>query len=90
MKKETPLAEKTKKKGPKSLKDRVHKHLSDKNDVITDEDLKNIKIGEEAFTEDAAARQTLAEDLKKSDELTDAIEDRKVTSPWNILTEDDK
>lgn len=84
------MKQEIKKKGPRSLKDRIHKHLADKNDIITDEDLRNIKIGEEAFTEDANARQALAEDLKKSKELTDAIEETKIISPWNILTEDDK
>lgn len=79
-----------KKKGPKSLKDRIHKHIADKNDIITDEDLRNVKIGEDAFKEDANARQVLAEDLKKSNEFTDAIEERKATSPWTILTEEDK
>ncbi len=91
MKEETIPAQKTpRKKGPKSLKDRVHKHLADKNDVITEEDLKNVKVGEEAFREDDAAKQTLSEDLKKGDELTEAVEERKITSPWNILSQEDK
>lgn len=91
MKQQTAATPKTpRKKGPQGLKDRVHKHLTDKNDVITEEDLKNVKVGEEAFTEEETARQTLAEDLRKNEELTDAIEDRKTTSSWDILSEEDK
>jgi hypothetical protein len=91
MKQDTNLTQKTpKRKGPKSLKDRIHKHLADQNDIITEDDLRNVKIGEDAFREDANAKQALAEDLKKNAELTEAIGERKVTSPWNILTEEDK
>lgn len=31
-------------KGLKTLKDRVKKHLADKNDVITEDDIKNINV----------------------------------------------
>jgi hypothetical protein len=72
----------TKQKGTKSLKDRVHQHLNDKNDVITEEDMKNIKVGEEA-PEDPEA-------IKGADKLADAINEKKQTSPWAILSEEDK
>ena len=72
----------TKQKGTKSLKDRVHKHLNDKNDVITEEDIKNIKVGEDTVEDPEAS--------ESADKLADAIREKKQTSPWTILSEEDK
>lgn len=63
----------------KTLKERIQKHLTDKNDVITEEDIKNVKIGEET-TEEKTAAETDAEIIEKA----------KITSPWNVLSEEDK
>lgn len=70
----------SRKKVSKSLKARIQKHLTDKNDVITDEDIKNIKVGEE----------TTDEDQKSAKEMATAINQKKATSPWTILSEEDK
>jgi len=75
----------TKKKGTKSLKDRVHQHLNDKNDIITDEDIKNIKVGEESVEEEPE----LKEDIKDAEELARAIKEKKQSTPWTILGEED-
>jgi hypothetical protein len=72
----------TKQKGTKALKDRVHKHLNDKNDVITEEDMKNIKVGEETVEETEA--------IKNADKLAKVLDERKQSSPWNLLSEEDK
>jgi hypothetical protein len=72
----------TKQKGTKSLKDRVHQHLNDKNDVITEQDMKNIKVGDESPEEPKA--------IEDADKLADAIKERKQTSPWSLLSEEDK
>ena len=69
----------TKTKGTKALKDRVHQHLNDKNDIITDEDMKNIKVGEEPESGDT----------QDADKLADAIKEKKQSSPWTILGEED-
>jgi hypothetical protein len=66
-------------KGSKSLKARVQKHLKDKNDVITEEDMKNIKVGAEENDEDPENAKALAESLQK----------KKVTTPWDVLTDND-
>jgi hypothetical protein len=66
-------------KGTRSLKDRVQKHLKDKNDIITEEDLKNIKVGSDVYEEDPEAAKELAESLEK----------KKVATPWDILDDDD-
>ena len=64
----------------KDLKARIQKHITDKNDVITDDDIKNVKVGEE----------TNEEDQNNAKDIADAIEEKKKTSPWTILSEEDK
>ena len=76
--KQTNPDDKLPKKGAKALKDRVNKHLKDKNDIITDEDMKNINVGEDI------------DDSKAAEDLAKVLEEKKQTSPWNILSEEDK
>jgi hypothetical protein len=71
----------TQKKVSKTLKARIQKHITDKNDVITDDDIKNVKVGVESGSE---------EEQKSAKELADAIKTKKQTSPWTILSEEDK
>jgi hypothetical protein len=80
MKQERKPEEKTSQKDPKNLKEKVRKHISDKNDVITEEDMKNITVGEDKTNENTGQ----AEDLAKT------LEQKKITSPWSILSEEDK
>jgi hypothetical protein len=75
----------TKKKGTKNLKDRVHQHLNDKNDVITEEDMKNIQVGEESIEQEPDSK----EDLKEADELAKSIKEKKQSTPWTIMGEED-
>ena len=75
----------TKKKGTKALKDRVHQHLNDKNDIITEDDIKNINVGEESVEEEPE----LKEGIKDADKLANAINEKKQSTPWNILGEED-
>ena len=65
------------KKG-KSLKERVKRHLNDKNDVITEQDLKDVTVGVEAV------------DLNNPEEPTILAEDvppKKTITPWDIVGE---
>ena len=75
----------TKKKGTKTLKDRVHQHLNDKNDIITEEDMKNIKIGEESVEEEPETK----ENLEEAHKLAESINEKKQSTPWTILGEED-
>ncbi len=75
----------TKNKRTKALKDRVHQHLNDKNDIITEEDIKNIKVGEDAVEEEPEFK----EDIKDADELARAIKEKKQSTPWTIMGEED-
>ena len=70
---------KPKAKKGKTLKEKVHRHLTDKDDVITEQDLKEVIVGVEAV------------DLKNPEEPTILAEDfppKKTITPWDII--DDK
>ncbi len=66
------------KKG-KTLKEKVQRHLTDEDDVITEQDLREVIVGVDAV------------DLKNPDEPTVLAEDfppKKAITPWDIV--DDK
>ena len=66
------------KKG-KTLKEKMHRHITDQDDVITEQDLKEVIIGVDAV------------DLKNPDEPSISAEDippKKTITPWDIV--DDK
>jgi hypothetical protein len=66
------------KKG-KTLKEKVQRHLNDKDDVITEQDLKEVIVGVDAV------------DLENPDEPAFSAEDippKKGITPWDIV--DDK
>jgi hypothetical protein len=69
---------KTSSKKGKSLKEKVQRHLKDKNDVITEEDMKEVIVGVNAV------------DLQNPDEPTIEENDiipSKIETPWNIVRE---
>ena len=64
----------------------VQRHLQNKDDVITDEDIRNVRVGdvEEVPTVGAEAQARFVdEDEKDNDETLG--EDKKGT-PWDVLT----
>ena len=79
--KETPKNQenKTKRKKGETLKEKVHRHLNDKNDMITEEDLRDVEVGVKAIN------------LQEPDEPTLLAKDipgnKKVVTPWDIVDE---
>ena len=64
-----------------SLKDKIRKHLNDKNDKITEEDLRDVVVG------------TNAVDMSNPDEPSLTVSDipeKNITTPWDVLNEDDQ
>ena len=62
----------------KSLKEKMKRHLTDKHDVITEQDLKEVIVGVEAV------------DLNNPDEPTILAEDippKKVVTSWDVVDE---
>jgi hypothetical protein len=78
--KQNPGKSQSPKKARKTTKQRVKEHINDKNDVITEEDMMNIKVPEDL----PAGAPDQAENL------ADAIQEKKQISPWSILSEEDK
>jgi hypothetical protein len=72
-------ADKTpKRKKGETLDEKVQRHLKDKNDIITEEDLRDIVVG----------GITPAQE-EESEELADELSKKKKTTPWDILDEND-
>ena len=82
----------------KSTYDKVHRHLSDINDTITEEDIKNVStdlvatgIQEEKVDELASKKDP--DRVKPSGKLSEKDEEKmyeegeKITSSWNVLSE---
>ena len=71
--------QKSKSKKGKTIKEKVQRHLRDKHDVITEQDLKEVIVGVDAV------------DLNNPDEPTIFAEDippKKIITPWDVV--DDK
>ncbi len=78
--KETPKndGKKSKQKKVETLEEKVHRHLRDKNDVITEQDLKEIVVGVGTINpEEPDEPALLAEDIAPQQTIT----------PWNVLDE---
>ena len=71
-------------------KDKIHKHLEDKNDVITDKDIKNVKIpGKDTPSEPTQKDKNVLEGKVIKKEIKENIEKNKdqPITPWDILDE---
>lgn len=63
----------------------VKKHIRDKNDVITEEDFKNLKI-EIDITKDTAHQPLQIPDDKERPK--DEDKDPKIITPWDVISDD--
>jgi len=78
---ETPLKNDkpaTKHKEGETLKEKIRRHFSDKNDIITDEDIRDIRVGEVPVPAPEKENEEIADEISK---------DKKIT-PWDILDEE--
>jgi hypothetical protein len=69
---------KTGSKKGKTLKEKIQRHLADKNDVITEQDLKEVIVGVDAV------------DLDNPDEPSiqaDDVHPKEKITPWDVLDE---
>ena len=67
-----------KRKKGETLDEKVQRHLKDKNDIITEEDLRDVVVG----------GVTPAEE-KEREEFADEFSKKKQITPWDILDEND-
>jgi len=67
-----------KRRKDETLEEKVHRHLKDKNDIITEDDLKNVKVEPITKREEA-----------KSEKFADELSKKKKITPWNILDEEE-
>ena len=69
-----------KKNGGKTPEELVHKHILDKDDVITEEEFKNMNVGE-----DVAGDSIPLEFNKKRPK--DEDKDPSIATPWDVISE---
>lgn len=71
-----------------SLEEMVHRHLNDKNDKITDDDLKNMVVGTDAgidVPQGEAGDKTIREQAR---EMEEGIPTEKKGGPLDVLSSD--
>ena len=71
------------KKG-KTPKQVVRKHIRDKNDVISEEDFKNLDISVDISNDTAHEALEIRDDKKRP---KDEDKDPKVVTPWDVISE---
>jgi hypothetical protein len=74
--KKTDGTKKNRKKG-ETIKEKIHRHLRDKDDIITDEDIRDAVAGSEYAKE--------SEEKVQDDLNADESEEKKNTSAWKIV-----
>jgi hypothetical protein len=85
--------ERSKRKSPETLRDKVQRHLHDKTDIITDEDIRDAIVSENdsekasRITEITEQTTDRTEENKTSENTGSEVPENKQTTPWNILSE---
>jgi hypothetical protein len=73
----------------KSISEKVHKHLKDKNDHITDEDIRRAKINPEENELDRKPETFSKDNARETGLNTEQKEEKKegtkLTTPWDIV-----
>lgn len=87
-KKKTPTrdGDKIPQKKSSLTKRRVREHINDKNDVITDDDIKNASMDIEEVKEEIERKEDELESNAEVNEGNEAKGKKKVT-PWDVLDE---
>ena len=76
----------------RSISAKVHKHLRDKNDHITDEDTRRAKINpnenELEVKPETFSKENVREAQLKSEKKEDIKPETKITTPWDVVDKD--
>jgi len=77
-----------KRKKSETLKERIRRHIYDKNDVITDEDIRDAVAGEAVPKETTTETPLTKEEKIEAKKMEEEIPENKKKTPWDILSED--
>lgn len=69
-----------------ATKQRIREHISNKHDIITDDDIKNAKVDLGEIKEEVERKEEELESNAKVNEGNEAEGKKKVT-PWDVLDE---
>lgn len=67
----------------------IHRHLENKEDVITDEDIANVRVGIAPPVLDEATEQKFEEDFGNDEGVDIDAGKKKTVTPWDVLDEDE-
>jgi hypothetical protein len=67
----------------------IHRHLSNKDDIITDEDIRNVRVGVTPAVPDAATLARFEEEEEKEN-LSDSNQQGNPVTPWDLTESPDK
>ena len=73
------------KKKKDSLEEKIHRHLNDKNDRITDEDIRDVVVGSSSDQSPSDDGRTIAD---KAKEMEEGLPKSKKGTPWDMLTDE--
>jgi hypothetical protein len=73
-----------KKKGSKTVKELVEKHMKDKNDIITEEDIGALDLGLDEPDTSTSHTPEIPDDSKRP---KDEDKDPKAVTPWDVIKE---
>lgn len=63
----------------------VHRHLENKDDIITDEDIASVRVGIDPAELDPAVKEKLEEEGQVDANTDDAPKPKKMTTPWDMI-----
>ena len=66
----------------KTAKEIVNRHISHKDDVITEEEFKNLEVGVDVISETAHTPVEIADDTERP---KDEDKDPQITTPWDLI-----
>lgn len=67
----------------KTAKQVMNKHIKDKNDVISEEDFKNLNVGTEIINDSTHEPLEISNDPERP---KDEDKDPKIVTPWDVIT----
>jgi len=77
----------SRRKSSETLRDKVQRHLHDKNDIITDEDIRDAIVGENDSEKASRITDQPSEHQQNTSKKGDEIPQNKNTTPWDVLSE---
>jgi hypothetical protein len=68
----------------------IHRHLENEHDIITEEDIRNVRIGATPAVPDGPTEELIREYEDKTEEADgENVPENQKTTPWDVISDDD-